>query len=78
MPKDLQERRARCVEWMNRPSPTASPTASDDEYEDGLPDGATEGEAEGEFQLDVMDCVDGLMEFAAQAGGDDTIQECDM
>ena len=63
MPKDLQERRARCVEWMNRPSPTASPAASDDE---------------GEIQLDVMDCVDGLMEFAAQAGGDDTIQECDM
>ncbi len=53
MPKDLQERRARCVEWMNRPSLTASLAASDDE---------------GEIQLDVMDCVDGLMEFATQAG----------
>ncbi|KAL3784988.1 hypothetical protein HJC23_011189 [Cyclotella cryptica] len=31
MPKELQERRLHCVEWMDRPSPTASPTASDDE-----------------------------------------------
>ena len=78
MPKNLQEWRACCVEHMNCPSRMDSLTASDDECEDGLPDGATEGEAEGEFQLDVMECVDGLMEFAAQAGGDDTIQECDM
>ena len=70
MPKDLQERRAHCVEWMKCPSPTASPTASDDEGENGLPDGAAEEEAEGEIQLDVMDCVDGLMEFATQAGGE--------
>jgi hypothetical protein len=50
---------------MNCPSPTASPTASDDE---------------GEIQLDVMDCVDGLMEFSTQAGTewDNTIQEGDM
>ena len=33
MPKDLSERRARCLEWMDRPSPTASPDASDDEGE---------------------------------------------
>ena len=33
MPKDLQARRARCLEWMGRPSPTASPCASDDEEE---------------------------------------------
>lgn len=31
MPKDLEPRRARCLEWMGRPSPTASPHASDDE-----------------------------------------------
>ncbi len=69
MSKDLQEWRACCVEWMNHPSLTASPTASDDKGENGLPDGAAEEEAEGEIQLDFMDCVDGLTEFATQAGG---------
>ena len=54
---------------MKRPSPTASLTASDDEGENGLPDGAAREEAEGEIQLDVLDCVDSLMEFATQAGG---------
>ena len=65
MPKDLQEWRAHCVDWMNCPSPTASPAASDDE---------------GEIQLDVRDCVDGLMKFATQAGTewDGTILECDI
>ena len=65
---------------MKRPSPTASPTASDDEGENGLPDGAADGEAEGEIQLDVMDCVDGLVEFATQAGTewDNTIEEGDI
>ena len=80
MPKDLQQRRARCVEWMSRPSPTASPTASDDEGGDGTQDGATEDEVEDEAQWNVMDCVEGLMEFATQAGGGgrDTIQTCDI
>jgi hypothetical protein len=78
MPKELQDRRLRCVEWMGRPSPTASPTASDDEGDDRLADKATAEEEEGELQFDVMDCVDGLMEFATQAGGGggDTIQTC--
>ena len=78
MPKELQDRRLRCVEWMNRPSPTASPTASDDEGEDILADNATAEEEEGEMQFDVMDCVDGLMEFATQAGGrgGGTIETC--
>jgi hypothetical protein len=78
MPKELQERRLRCVEWMGRPSPTASPTASDDEGEDGLAIDTTAEEAEGELEFDVMDCVDGLMEFATQAGGggEGTIQTC--
>ena len=42
-----------------------SPAASDDE---------------GEIQLDVMGCVDRIMEFATQAGTewDDTIQEGDI
>jgi hypothetical protein len=76
MPKELQERRLRCVEWMDHPSPTASPTASDDEAEDGLPDNATVEEAEVEFEFDTMDCVDELIEFTTQAGGggDGTIQ----
>ena len=78
MPKDLQERRARCIEWMTRQSPTASPAASDDEGDDPMKDGMTEEEADGETRWDVMDCVDGLMEFANQAGGggDGTIGTC--
>ena len=78
MPKELQERRLHCVEGMDRPSPTASPTASDDEGEDRLPDNATAEEAEGELEFDVMGCVDGLIEFATQAGGggEGTIQTC--
>jgi hypothetical protein len=54
---------------MTCPSPTASPAASDDEGEDGIQYGATEEEAEGENQVDVMDCIEGLIEFATQAGG---------
>ncbi len=36
----------------------------------------TEEEAEGENQVDVMDCIEGLIEFATQAGGggDNTVQ----
>ena len=61
---------------MTRPSPTASPAASDDEGEDGIQYGVTEEEAEGENQVDVMDCIEGLIEFATQAGegGDNMIQ----
>ncbi len=69
MPKDLQERRDCCVEWVTRPSPTASPAASDDEGEDGKQDGAAEEEVKGEAQWDVMNCVEGLMEFATQSRG---------
>ncbi len=29
MPKDLQEQRLCCVEWITRPSPTTSPYQSD-------------------------------------------------
>ena len=78
MPKDLQERCARCVEWMTRPSPTASPTVSDDECEDGKQDGATDKGVKGEAQWDVMNCVEGLMEFVTQSmgAGEDTIQTC--
>ena len=78
MPKELQECRLHCVEWMDHPSPTASPTAGDDEGEDRLPDNTTAEEAEGELEFDVMDCVDGLIEFATQAGGggEGTIQTC--
>ncbi len=34
MPKDLVGRREHCVEWITRPSPTASPNQSDDEDND--------------------------------------------
>jgi hypothetical protein len=34
MPKEVAQRRIRCVEWMNRPSPPCSPHASDDELEE--------------------------------------------
>lgn len=53
-------------------SPTASPAspaASDDEDEDIILDGATEEEGEGEQQLDVMDCIEGMLELATPAGG---------
>ncbi len=36
MPKDLIGRRECCVEWITRPSPTASPNQSDDEENEGL------------------------------------------
>ncbi len=49
---------------MNHPSPTAFPAASDDEGKDGILDRATEEEAEGENQVDVTECIEGLMEFA--------------
>ena len=80
MPKDLQELRACCVEWMTCLSPTASPAASDDEGEDVILDGATEEEAEVEKQVDVMDCIEGVLELATQAGerGDDTFLSCDI
>ena len=57
---------------MSRPSPSASPAASDDEAEDGILNGATEEEAEGENQVDVMDCIEGLIEFATCRGGETT------
>ena len=38
MPKGVEERRARCVAWMERPSPVGTPCNSDDED-----DGANEG-----------------------------------
>jgi hypothetical protein len=34
MPKDLAERRQKCVEWMSRPSPTSTPCHSDAEDDD--------------------------------------------
>ena len=34
MPKELEDRRQRCIEWMSRPSPPCSPHASDEEVED--------------------------------------------
>lgn len=53
---------------MTHPSPTASTASSDDEGENGILDWVTEEEAEGENQEDVMDCNEGLIEFATQAG----------
>ncbi len=59
---------------MTCPSPTAFSTVSDDECDD-MKDGAPEEEVEGEAQWDIMNCVESLMEFAAQSGGE-TIQTC--
>ena len=43
MPKGLTERRQRCLEWINHPSPTASPNQSDsDRVEEGYTDDAVE------------------------------------
>ena len=47
MPKGLTERRQQCLEWIIRPSPTASPNQSDDEsdsdrVEEGYTDDAVE------------------------------------
>ena len=75
MPKDLADRRARCVEWMRRPSPTASPESTDDDDEGGMEVFAREE--------DVADGVDGLLGLAANeldgffasATGDDAAQE---
>ncbi len=63
---------------MNHPSPTASQALSDYEGENGILDGVTEEEAEGENQVDVMDFIEGLIEFATHAGEgeNDTIQCC--
>ena len=77
--RNKEERRARCVEWMTRVSPTASPAASDNEGDDVIVEGATEEEEEGENeQVDVMDCIEGMLEFATQTWGegDNTIQVC--
>jgi hypothetical protein len=66
---------------MSRPSPTSSPTTSDDEGEDEICSGETEQAMEDNNPLDVMDCIDGLMELATQTGGgggDDTIQTCEI
>ena len=45
MPKELLERRRRCVEWISRPSPTCSPRASDNEEDetDAMEVGAVKG-----------------------------------
>lgn len=40
MPKDVVQRRKRCVEWMGRPSPPCWPHASDDELEEDVVDAA--------------------------------------
>ena len=63
---------------MSHKSPTASLTASDDEGDDAMQDGATEEEADGKAQWDVVDFVEGLLEFATQAGGGggDTMKTC--
>ncbi len=62
---------------MTRPSPTASSALSDDEGENGILDGVAEKEAEVENQVDVIDCIEGLLECATQAGeGENDIIPC--
>jgi hypothetical protein len=80
MPKGLVERRQRCVDWMGRPSPTSSPCQSDDENEGCNNSGPSHSNDAVQALLGMaathtqplnlgMDCVDGLMQFATQAGG---------
>jgi hypothetical protein len=52
MPKDLATRRARCIEWIARPSPLASPCHSEDEMD-------TDARSE------EQDAIQGLLEMAA-------------
>ncbi len=59
MLKDLDEWCAQCVKQMSCPSPTSFANASNnDEDEDRV----------GEIKFDVVD-VEGLIDFASQAGG---------
>ena len=80
MPKGLVEWRQRCVDWMGRPSPTSSPCQSDDENEGCNNSGPSHSNDAVQALLGMaathtqplnlgMDCVDGLMQFATQAGG---------
>jgi hypothetical protein len=52
MPKDLATRRARCIEWIARPSPLASPCQSEDEMDTDARSGEN-------------DAIQGLLEMAA-------------
>ena len=64
MPKDHDERRKRCIEWMNRPSPVASPNTSDDEGEDN------------EVDLDQSLVAESLLGLASgDLGGNDNSNE---
>ncbi len=68
MPKGLPERRARCLEWMNRPSPTASPHASDDESEgEEVADEDVSDGVAGFLRL-ALNVLDGY--FLGKSGGD--------
>ena len=60
MPKDLRERHSRCLEWMHRPSPTASPNGSDDEGEI-----KEEGKGEEEEPDNMDGVVAGLLGLAS-------------
>ena len=59
MPKDLPVRRSRCLEWMVRPSPTASPHQSEDEDDGDIMDEVGLGEFDGHTWA-----VDGLLVLA--------------
>ena len=72
MPKDLQGRRNRCLEWMNCLSPTASPHQSDD-------DGDGDGDSVEEVGFgEVGGNAVAAKELPGIAGGNDTEDgDCD-
>ena len=61
MPKELGQRRSRCLEWIYRPSPSTSPNGSDDEGE-----GEDKGEGEEEEPDDMDGVVAGLLGLASR------------
>ena len=59
MPKDLEERRQRCIEWIGRLSPASSPHASDDEGDaDDDVDGVSAVSAMAGVEVDSSEDVD--------------------
>lgn len=57
MPKEVAQRRIRCLEWMNRPSPPCSPHASDDELEE---------DCVGDAEIDIGEVEEGIMEAVTE------------
>ena len=75
MPKELVARRARCVEWMSRPSPAGSPYNSDDEAigenEKESADALLTLAAQELGVVEDREVLEDLQEFKAEGYGDE-------